>query len=64
LSSVEAKDLLLVKWDQGTLEELDWKQDLPATLFMGLQASELLTRKSDGNLEINNGFISLKLQRK
>jgi hypothetical protein len=64
LSSVEGKDLLLVKWDQGTLEEMDWKQGLPATLFVGLKASELLASKSDGKMEINTGYISLRLQRK
>lgn len=64
LSSVEGKDLLLVKWDQGTLEEMDWKQGLPATLFVGLKAAELLASKSDGKMEINTGSISLNLHRK
>jgi hypothetical protein len=64
LSSVEGKDLLLVKWDQGTLEEMDWQQGLPATLFVGLKASELLASKSNGKMEINTGYISLRLQRK
>jgi signal transduction histidine kinase len=64
LSSVENKDLLLVEWDLGTLEEIDWNLDLPATLLVGLQASESLVSKLDGSLDIDNGSIRLTFHRR
>ncbi|MFH0959629.1 MAG: hypothetical protein V1897_13095 [Pseudomonadota bacterium] len=63
LSTDGESDFLRVRWDQGALEETEWTHGLPATSLFGLQATELLTSKSNGHLEINKGFISLKLQR-
>ncbi len=63
LSSVENTDLLLVDWDPGTLEEMDWNLDLPATLSVGLQASKSIVSKSDGSLDIDNRSIRLTFHR-